>query len=508
MKLRPIIPEEEVPYATLRRLTADCRRIVGIDEPAPTLTYADFRPYQVFMANRIVLQRGVLLGAEMGLGKTGATLRAVYKLLTAGKIKKVLIVAPLFVAENVWPEELQTWDFCQDLTFSVITGTPEERAKAAAQDVQIHIINRENVVWLQKHLMRGWDYDMLVYDEASRLKGGRVKTKPTLRKDGTESVPRLSEFGALRRMRWTFKKVVLLTGTPAPNGLIDLWGPVFMIDNGDRLGRSMNQYKKTWFVEDRERHKIEPRPNAKAEIMARLEGLMYSLKTEDYIKLPPLISNNVTVNLPPKALDAYRRLETEMALEEHDIEAVSKGVLSNKLQQMANGVVYDSNRKPIGFHEAKIAALESIIREAEGEPVLVAYSFRPDMDVLRKHFKRIRLFGEGTNDYRDWNAGRIPLMMAHPASIGHGLNMQKGGHIAVWYGLTWSLELYQQFNKRLHRSGQKNDRVFLHHILAKGTADMKVLKALQTKGATQDTITATVRAHIRGVRQRELALAA
>lgn len=502
MKLRPRDPEIEVDYARVRLLTSDCRDLIGGLEPKPKLKAEQLRGYQRFMVNRIIKQKAVLLGAEMGLGKTGATLRAIERLMKIGKITKVLIVAPLFVAENVWPDELQVWDFAKDLTFSVITGTPAERAAAAALDVDIHIINRENVVWLQKHLgARRWKYDMLVYDEASRLKGAREKTKPTKRKDGTESVPKLSEFGALMRMRYSFKRIVELTGTPAPNGLIDLYGPVRLIDDGDRLGRSMNQYKITWFIEDFHRHTITPRPNAEKEIMARLEGVMYSLKSEDYLDLPPLVENEKWVQLDDRARALYDRMEKETALEEYDVEAVNSGVLTNKLLQIANGFVFNSAQEAIRIHDAKIAALESVVQEAAGASVLVAYNFRPDMDLLRKRWPKIRLFGEGKNDYRDWNAGRIPLMMAHPASVGHGLNFQQGGHIAAWFGLTWSLELFQQFNKRLHRSGQTAEHVYLHYLLTRGTADKKVLKAMRTKGATQDTITKAVRVHLHEIRQ-------
>jgi SNF2 family DNA or RNA helicase len=471
------------------------QEVIDLLDGAPeiTRTEADFRPYQHWMSGLIDEKDAVLLGAEMGLGKTGAVLHRVRRLLDQGVVKKVLIVAPLYVADNSWPEDMRVWDFARALTYSRLTGGEEDRKAAALEDTEVHIVNRENLVWLVRFFGRRWPYDMLVYDEASRLKGGAAKTKPTQRKDGTFSVPKLSEFGALARVRIYFKKVVEMSGTPAPNGLIDLWGPAYILDGGERLGTKRTHFVRRWFREDRYSFKVEPFDHSEREIMGRLDDVMVSLREEDYLTLPPLVESNRWVVLPPAIMQQYKRFQRTMVLQEYDVEAVSAGVLTNKLLQFSNGSLYLDDKSAQPIHDLKLQALESIVAEAFGEPVLVAYQFKFDLERIRKRFPKFRVFGETKNDMRDWNLGRIPGMIVHPASASHGLNFQYGGNIAVWYGLTWSLELYRQFNKRLHRSGQKKDRVYMHHILARGTEDEHMLRALATKGSTQDSITDNVR---------------
>lgn len=464
--------------------------------PSKIWSYADFRVYQRWMAWLIVQRPAIFLAAEMGLGKTAAVLWAVRTLLDLGEIKRVLIVAPLKVADYTWPEEIAKWSFARALSWAVITGNEIERLIAVRQDVEIHIINRENIVWLQQHWGRRWPYDMLVYDEASRLKSGRKRTKGNVRKDGTKSRNRISEFGTLRRMRWSFKKVVELSGTPAPNGLIDLWGPIFLLDLGKRLKTSMSAFKREWFIEDRYSYQIEARESAYDDIMGRIDDVFFSLKEADYLEVPPVVMNDRWVHLSPKAMETYRRLRRDMALEEFDIEAANQGVLTNKLLQLANGSLYKEDGSSVRIHDAKLDELESIMQEAAGRPVLLAYEFQFDKAAIRKRFPYARFFGENKNDKRDWDAGKIRLLVTHPASAGHGLNLQFGGNIQVWYGLTWSLELYQQFLKRLARSGQLADRVIVHRILAKGTVDESMAKLLETKGVTQDSITDFVRVYL------------
>jgi SNF2 family DNA or RNA helicase len=330
-----------------------------------------------------------------------------------------------------------------------------------------------------------------------------TRTQKNVRKDGTESTPRLSELGVLDAVRFKTKKLVELSGTPAPNGLIDLYGPIYAIDQGKRLGSSMTAYKRRWFIEDKYTNKVEPQEGALEAITDRLKGIFFSLRSEDYLDLPPLIPVDRKVVLSAKERAQYRELERESALEVQGrwgdpemIEAVNGGVLVGKLLQFANGSLYGEDGTDHPVHQKKLDALESIVAEAGGKPLLVAYSFKFDKDVILKRFPQARVFGEGENDKRHWNAGRIPMMLMHPASAGHGLNFQKGSNIAVWYGLTWSLELYLQFIKRLWRSGQTESRVFLYRILAQGTADYDVLRALETKGATQDLITDTVRVRL------------
>lgn len=482
--------------------------------PDDILNYYNFRSYQRWMADLIVKQ-DVLLGAEMGLGKTAATLYAVREMLDAGTITSVLIVAPLKVAEETWPAEIAKWDFARDLTYRVVTGEAEERKAALRHEAQITIINRENLVWLQQTLgVRRWKFDMLVYDEASRLKGGKKRTKPQPRADGSVPPKKLSEFGILRRMRYSFKRVVELSGTPSPNGLIDLWGPIFMIDLGKRLGTSISAYERRWFRKDRWSYSVEPFDHSEREIMSRIGDVFYSLREEDYLTLPPLIPVDHWVTLTPPQMKRYKQFEREAAMEVRNragereiVEAVNGGVLTGKLLQFANGSMYLGDKfdeetggklpkESVKIHDRKLEVLDSIVAEAMGTPILLAYSFQFDRDAILKRFPFARLYGETKNDMRDWNAGKIKLLIMHPASAGHGLNFQHGSNIAVWYGLTWSLELYRQFMKRLHRSGQKADKVFLHRILTRGTMDENVIAALQARGATQDSITEAVRVRL------------
>lgn len=483
--------------------------------PERLLRYSDFRAYQKWMSRKIVELDGVFLGAEMGLGKTGATLKAMVDLLGSGEVRKVLVVAPLRVAEETWPEEIRTWDFARHLTYRVVTGTEEERKAALREPAQVTIINRENLRWLLKGIgMRRWGFEMIVYDEGSRLKRGVLLTNPKKNSKGKTPDPQMTELGCLTRVSGKTKKVVVLSGTPSPNGLVDIFGPIFAVDQGKRLGNSMTAFKERWFVQDQYNYSVRPRPGAEEDIMSRIDDIFFSLREEDYLSLPPLVPVDHIIKLPRKSMETYWEMEKEMALElrnsrgeEEVIEAVNRGVLVQKLLQIANGSIYtgpiwdeDTDgflpKESIKLHDAKLDVLESIVEEANGRPILVAYSFKFDKDAIRKRFPFARVFGENKNDMRDWNDGRIRMLITHPASAGHGLNFQKASNIAVWYGLTWSLELYRQFVKRLHRSGQKEDKVFLHRIMAQGTADMDVLEVLKDRGATQDAITEVVRVRL------------
>ena len=337
---------------------------------------------------------------------------------------------------------------------------------------------------------------MLVYDEARRLASGRKRTRPVQRKDGTLGLKRMSEFGTLARMRYKFKRVVLLSGTPTPEGVIDLWGPLYIIDKGQRLGTSKSAFLQRWFRKGYDGYTWEPFDHSERQIMRIIRPVFFSLKEADYLKLPPLITRDHHVELPQRAREQYDRFASEMVLEEFDLEAVNGGVLTNKLLQMANGSVYLDDKSAKRIHDAKLDVLESIMEENYGKSVLVAYSFQFDKEEIRKRFKYVRVFGDTKNDLRDWNAGKIRMLLTHPASAGHGMNFQFGGHTGVWYGLPWSLELYLQFRKRLHRSGQEAAAVVLHRILAKYTADDAVATALDFKGARQDRITDAVKVHL------------
>lgn len=487
--------------------------------PTRTLSYENFRPYQDWMKDKIIELPALLLGAEMGLGKTGATLKAMVDLMETGEVKTALIIAPLRVAEETWPEEIAKWDFSRHLRYRVVTGDAKERYAALKYGpAEVTIVNRENLLWLYQTLgIRRWQFDMIVYDEASRLKSGRKRSKPKERKDGTMPPKRLTELGVIQRARHKTKRFVELSGTPSPNGLIDLWGPIYALDKGARLGTSMTKYKQRWFRENPYTRRMEPFDHSEGEIMSKISDIFFSLREEDYLNLPPLIPRDHYVTLPKKAMKQYRELEEEMALdvvnrsgEPEMIEAVNNGVLTGKLLQLANGSLYlgdkydeETDRKlpkeSVMVHDEKLKVLESIMEEAMGQPVLVAYSFKFDKEAILKKFPYCRVFGDSPNDMRDWNAGKIRMLLTHPASAGHGLNFQFGSNIAVWYGLTWSLELYRQFVKRLHRSGQARDHVILHRIMAKGTVDETMLPALTARGQTQDGISDHVRVRLRAL---------
>ena len=487
--------------------------------PEDVLGYEDFRPYQKWMA-QLIVEQDCLLGAEMGLGKTAAALWAAVQLIEAGEVKGVLIIAPLKVAEDTWPAEIAKWAFARHLTYRIITGTPDEKAAAMDRDAVITITNRENVKWLkQRTSVRRWQFDMLIYDEASRLKSGRKRSKPNVRKDGSVGERNLTEFGILRQMRFRFKRIVELSGTPSPNGLIDLWGPIYLLDQGKRLKTSMTAYKREWFYPEDPYSgstKNEPFPHSEKQIMDAVKDIFFALREKDYLKLPPLMVVDHKIKLSPAEMAKYRKFEIDAAMAVRNaagdpdmIEAVNKGVLTGKLLQFANGSLYENVRFEEGtdkklpreattIHTLKLDALDSIYRESMN-PILVAYSFKFDKEAILKRFPACRVYGDGKNDKRDWNAGKIPMLLIHPASAGHGLNLQHGSNIAVWYGLTWSCELYWQFIKRLHRPGQKHDHVMLHHIIARGTADESILPVLANRKSTEDRLKNAVKARLERV---------
>lgn len=464
-------------------------------------TKDELRRYQVYMAKLFKRLKVLFLSIDMSMGKTAIILTALRRLLDEFAIRKVLIVAPLYVAENTWPEEIDAWEHTKALQYTVITGTPKQRMAALQKDVELYIINRENLPWLWRTLgVKGWFFDALIYDEASRLKAGKKRTK-----GGKTTGKRLSEFGALAKARHLMDYVALLTGTPAPNGLIDLWGPSYIIDLGERLGAKKAHFLDRWFDSDYMGYTYEPKPHAEKEIMGRLSDVMVSLKAEDYLDLPPVIDNTIRVKLPNRVMEEYHRFKKTLVSEAYDVEAVSKGVLTNKLLQFANGSMYrdiegsyPKRKEIVEIHDAKIAALESVVAEAAGSPILLAYSFKFDLEKIRKKYPKVVIVGEDPDWKKKWDLGKIPLLAAHPASVGHGLNLQYGGHISCWYGLTWSLEIFEQFKKRLPRPGQKHPYVTNHYIVAAGTADEDVLLSMDAKGATQDSITQAVRRLILG----------
>lgn len=471
-------------------MSADIKHFI-YGPPGGGLCFADFEPYQVWMAEQAVRLPYCYLAAGMGLGKTAVCLKAAQVWKKKLGVRKPLVIAPKAVAENTWPEEIAKWYFARGFKPAVLVGSEANREAALSDpEANIFIVNYENVPWLYWRMPgRKWDFDALIYDEATRLKSGKMRTAKVARADGTKGGNKLSAFAMLSRRRFGFKRVVELSGTPTPQGLIDLWGPFYLLDRGRRLGRNITWFREKWFTESKYTYGWTPRPGAFEEIMDLVKDRMFALREEDYLRLPGLKVVDKWVRLAPKALATYRRLARDAVLEENDIIAVNNGVLVNKLLQFANGSVYDTERGVHHFHKEKLDALESIVQEANGEPLLVFYSYEFDKDrICRKFGRRVRVFGESASDMRDWNAGKIPILLAHPASAGHGLNFQHGGHIAVWYGLTWNLEHYLQAMKRLHRRGQRADTVFIYRILARQTWDEKQLPVLEQKRTMQDAI--------------------
>lgn len=450
---------------------------------------ADLRKYQrhtVDLISRTLEPNGppgVIMALEPGAGKTVSTLTAIRKLLDARKIKKVLIVAPLLVARTVWHSEITQWLHTQGTTYSIVVGDAKQRAAKAAERTEVHIINKETVPWLWEHFGKGkdWPYDFLVIDEASMLKNGKKRT----------AKHKLTRFGTLAQARKHFKSVVELTGTPAPNGLVNLWGLAYIVDQGERLGRTKKAFLDRWFDQNQYTYEITPKPGAEKEIMDRIKDIMFSLDPKDYVELPPLVENNIKVQLPPKIMAEYRRFKRTLISEMYDVEAVNAAVLTNKLVQFANGGLWNEDGVVQWVHDLKLDALENLHDEVNGTPMLVAYNFIFDKQRIKQRFPKAVILNEVDDVMKTvdrWNAGGIDMLLAHRASAGHGLNLQKGSNIFVSYGLTADLELWQQFNKRLWRSGQIADRVWHHRIIAEGTHDEEILPILDRKDAVQSMV--------------------
>lgn len=454
----------------------------------------DMRPYQNHMTDFAIDNEFSAIWAEMGLGKTVSTLTAISDLLLFGESKKVLVVGPLLVVNNTWPDEIEVWDHLRHLDFSICTGTELERYQGISSPAKIHFINRENVVWLWKFWKDAWPYDTVVIDEASSFKNPKRKTP------ASKSHPKgdITRFTAMAKARNKISRMIQLAGTPAPNGYLDLWSQIYLLDQGKRFGKSFYKFREEWFRPDRSGYKWTPFRHTGSFIEQEIQGLCVSLKAEDYISLPKQIKNIVKVKLPAGILKKYRAMERTYSLSIGDVDicAPNAGSLTGKLLQLANGAIYDEDRNVHWAHDVKLDALESIIEEAAGEPVLVAYSFIHDLPRIKARFPQAVDIGEVKGVVKKWNNKEIPILLVHPASAGHGLNLQFGGAIAVWFGLSWSLEFYLQFNKRLHRPGQQKP-VFLHHIVAEGTVDEAIMEVLKQREITQDKVTSAVKAYIK-----------
>lgn len=397
-------------------------------------------------------------------------------------IRKVLVIAPLRVARDTWPSEIKKWDHLKGLTYSVAVGTEADRKAALMQTADVYIINRENVDWLVNKSGIPFDFDMVVIDELSSFKSYQAK-----------------RFKSLLKVRPKLKRIVGLTGTPSSNGLMDLWAEFRVLDLGERLGRYITNYRNTFFRPDKRNGEVifsyKPLPGAEQQIYDRIGDITISMKSCDYLKLPECVINEVPVVMDEKEMAVYDKFREDMVakIKDTEIDAANAAVLSGKLLQMANGAVYDEEKNSLHIHDRKLDALEDLFEGANGKPVLIAYWYQHDAERIKARFPVREI--KTSKDIEDWNAGKISAAIIHPASAGHGLNLQSGGSTLIWFGLTWSLELYQQTNARLHRQGQ-TDTVVIHHIIAIGTIDEQVMKALRKKEKTQDALIDAVRANL------------
>lgn len=419
---------------------------------------------------------------------------ALHQLLDDFAINKALVIAPKRVAEDTWSREKDKWDHLQDLVISKVMGTAKQREAALRERADLYVINRENVQWLVEYLGAGWDFDTVVIDELSSFKSAQSK-----------------RWRSLRRVIKLCSRVIGLTGTPASNGYMDLWAQIYLIDQGEALGKTLTAYRDTYFYPGARKGHIvyewRLKHGAKDRIDQQLSKLCLSMSKEDWLQLPPITYNEVLVRLSPEEREVYSRFATDKVLplleqklsDVQDMDSAIVGdtaaVVSNKLLQMANGAVYDSEGEVFHLHDRKIEALDTIVDTAQGQPLLVFYSYKHDADRIMQHFPQAKMLG-GSDDITAWNNGEIPMLLCHPASASYGLNLQEGGHIIVWFGLPWSLELYSQANARLHRQGQEQG-VIVHHIICENTVDSRVLAALRNKDATQRSLLDALKGYIK-----------
>lgn len=441
--------------------------------------------YQKYAIRHIETHKEAALFLDMGLGKSVIALTAIWNLaFDFFEVSRVLVVAPLRVARDTWPAEIEKWEHLKYMTYSVVVGTEEERKQALFKNALVYIINRENVDWLVNKSGVPFRFDMVVIDELSSFKSHTSK-----------------RFKSLLKVRPHIKRIVGLTGTPSGNGLMDLWAEFRLLDMGKRLGRYISHYREAFFEPDKKNQMMvfsyKPRPGAAKEIYQLIGDMTISMKSLDFLPMPKLIMNEVHVKLSPAERKVYDELRKKMALsiEGKEIDAANAAALSGKLLQMANGAVYDDDHKPIRIHDRKLDALEDLVEAANGKPILIAYWFKHDLARMKERLsiREIR----SSKDITDWNEGKIPVAAIHPASAGHGLNLQAGGSVLIWFGLTWSLELYQQTNARLWRQGQEHT-VIIEHIVTEGTIDEQVMRALRSKNKTQEALIEAVKAHLKG----------
>lgn len=451
-------------------------------------------PYQHYCIDRMIAEPDLGLFLDMGLGKTVITLTAVNDLrYNRFEVRKVLVIAPKKVAEDTWIREAAKWDHLKLLRIVPVLGSQAKRIRALNTPGDVYVVSRDNVQWLVDYYRNGWPFDMVVIDELSSFKNHQAK-----------------RFRKLRSVRPHIRRMVGLTGTPAPNGLIDLWAQIYLLDGGVRLGRTITEYRNTYFTPGRRNRDTiftyEPQQGADALIRERIGDICISLQAKDYLQMPERIDNVRYIKLSPKAQKQYDELEREMLLEvdEATIDATSAAALSNKLLQLCNGAVYDENRNVADVHSDKLDAFQEILEAYEGRHMLVFYNFQHDKSRLLQLLAKTKLrVGElkSPETISQWNEGQLDILLAHPASAAYGLNLQAGGNVIIWYGLNWSLELYQQANARLYRQGQ-TEAVIINHLVVSGGMDEQVMQALQDKSVTQDSLLQALKARIDTVKQR------
>ncbi|WP_099875678.1 SNF2-related protein [Streptococcus suis] len=448
--------------------------------------------YQVVAKDFIIGHPYAAVILDMGMGKTATTLSAVNELIfDRFEVTKVLVIAPLRVANTVWSDEIEQWAELRHLRYSKIVGTPKQRKVALQKDADIYIVNRENLPWLVAQCSPYFKWDMVVIDELSSFKSWQSK-----------------RFKAFMAMRPYMKRIVGLTGTPSSNGLMDLFAEFKVIDGGERLGQFIGEFRSRYFEEGRRNGNIVyeyiPMDYAECQIQDKISDITISMKALDYLDMPELISTKKLVRMSEKEKEKYSQFKKEYVLSELDgleVTAANAASLTNKLVQLSNGAVYSDDHTVVTLHEQKLDALEDILESANGEPVLVAYWFKHDLARIIGRLEKLKVKSrvlKTEEDIREWNKGNVPVGLLHPAGAGHGLNLQKGGHHLVWFGLTWSLELYQQTNARLWRQGQEAETVVIQHIVTEGTIDEEILKALENKDAQQERLIAAVRAQVGG----------
>ncbi len=457
-----------------------------------------FKPhaYQQHCINKVIEIAKLGLFLDMGLGKTVTTLTAIRQLkYDRFEVRKILVIAPKKVAEGTWTREKDKWEHTKILRVSPVLGSQAKRIRALNTPADIYIINRENVCWLVDYYRNDWPFDMVVIDESSSFKSHTAK-----------------RFKALASISSRITRLVELTGTPSPNGLDDLWSQVFLLDGGERLGKRYTQFRERYFDPGRRGadgmvYDYKAKPGSEQSILERISDICISMKAEDYLQLPDIIYHTVPVVLDPKALKAYQEMERKMVLElpedEEEISVTSAAALSNKLLQLANGALYDDGHQVHEIHDCKLEAFTELIESLQGKPALVFYNFQHDktriLKALEKTKLRIRELKK-PQDEDDWNAGKIDILLAHPASAAYGLNLQQGGNHVIWFGLTWNYELYTQANKRLHRQGQ-TEKVIIHHLVSTGTRDEDVMQALEKKDDVQNWVMESLKARIKAIKE-------